>query len=109
MLRFRNSLGVEAADIDSINQDFTERIRSLLIKLKGDALVQDIVGRTFEANFKYESGLTVKVQLSEANGNLKYVRILSQKKKKTNTLKQFCKKFHPLSMWIFLLVCVSHI
>jgi hypothetical protein len=42
----------------------------MLIKLKNEALVQDIVERTFESNFKYENGLSIKVQISEANGNL---------------------------------------
>jgi hypothetical protein len=40
-------------------------------------LVQDIVARTFESNFKFDSGKIVKVQISEANGNLKYIRIFN--------------------------------
>jgi hypothetical protein len=49
----------------------------MYIKLKSDVLVQDIVGRTFEANFKFDKGTIVKVQISEANGKLKYVRVFN--------------------------------
>jgi hypothetical protein len=74
MLKFAFEMGLEASDIFSIYQEYTEKYRAIYIKLKDDALVQDIVGRTFEANFKFDSGSIVKVQISEANGNLKYVR-----------------------------------
>jgi hypothetical protein len=77
MLKFAFELGLESSDIDSMYQEYTERNRALFIKVKNPELVQDIVGRTFESNFKYESGRIVKVQLSEANGNLKYVRIFN--------------------------------
>jgi hypothetical protein len=77
MLKFAYELGLEASDIFSIYQEYTEKNRALYIKLKEEALVQDIVGKTFEANFKFDSGAIVKVQLSEANGNLKYVRIFN--------------------------------
>jgi hypothetical protein len=77
MLKFAFELGLEAADIDSMYQEYTERNRALFIKVKSNELVKDIVGRTFESNFKFENGLSVKVQLSEANGNLKYVRIFN--------------------------------
>jgi Zinc knuckle len=45
--------------------------------VKKEELVTEVVNRTFEQNFKFESGAMVKVQLSEANGNLKYVRIFN--------------------------------
>jgi hypothetical protein len=47
--------------------------------VKNQALVQDIVGRTFESNLKYENGLNGLngLQLFEANGNSKYVRIFN--------------------------------
>jgi hypothetical protein len=60
-----------------IYQEYNEKYRAIFIKLKDDTLVQDIVGRTFEANYKFDSGSIVKVQTSEANGNLKYVRIFN--------------------------------
>jgi hypothetical protein len=77
LLKFAFELGLEGSDIYSIYQEYTEKNRAVYIKLKEDALVQDIVGRTFEANFKFESGALVRVHISEANGNLKYVRIFN--------------------------------
>jgi hypothetical protein len=58
-----------------IKSRYTERNRVMFIKVKREELVADIVNKTFEHNFKFESGAIAKVQLSEANGNLKYVRI----------------------------------
>lgn len=77
MLKFAFELGLEATEIYSIYQEYTDRNRAMFIKVKNEALVQEIVGRTFEMTFKFESGVAVKVQLSEANGNLKYVRIFN--------------------------------
>jgi IMP cyclohydrolase len=77
MLKFAFELGLEASDIDSIYQEYTEKMRAVFIKVKKEEMATEIVNKTFEHNFKFESGVSVQVQLSEANGNLKYVRIFN--------------------------------